>query len=1004
MTETSSKTASSLAITEKRPQRSNSCVGVFFQLFDWNRRLAKKKLFSKKLFPPVGAKRVSSKFGSDEKLPMAKLLIADENRGGFPSMKRTGKDSDAERSAMRKPGLVARLMGLESMPVVHRDKPKKAPNSDFYLNQGRTHVDNIQKASEFCCDHNLNSEKGLMKVGSRPQKLRKTGFFDRRTVAKVGAEALQFKNVFQQSRKQRHKLSSPAKSPRRLSGRKAARLVEAATRILEPGLHATNRARCSITYSASPCISLDDHAPIQGTAFSSKQTRQPTGPIGAKSLNVQSTCNSCGNFVGAVNFIPNVEEQITDFGSSSSELTSSELSNASSHGSENSMRSPKTSLEQDGDADGGRSVSPKCHRAVSLAAQAKSNLHRSTQNFMNEKPHIQRNQKLFSMARECRPQPVIASISSKQNNQKCNQMMPAKDRVHERTNLFSHHIRRDSPSNAVNRSKDYVASNRNLIHTTRRQTSTRVLDGAKMKMERSSLEKKDDSLSTVNNLARKRRPVNSSLHVENTGFANSTRGMQRSVTSDVIHRNGSAPFVRSVNHCSGNKAFPKKAEGNDARNSKDTDPAFFTFTSKKKQGTSSSSSEMKKQSKGEATCDSSHNKEAMLDANNESSSPLRRVTGFKGDALGALLEQKLKELTCLERDESVTGETLSGRSAAILQELISALSMSRPNSQVNGENCSDGLSSKGSVYSNSPVCSDCTHVQEMAHSPGSKFRTEAKEEGCLQFRPLAADCDHPSPTSILEASFSNDSYLSESPNYCSGHKLDNRSRLSHCQMQTQLHDPDLLDSATSINSRKVRIGTINNISSMLSIDTDEIGLTGVKLNYARDVIMNLELLFENLARYDADGIGADTLVDPLFLDMLEALAEHLRGSPRCSLGIPDVERNQLRGFLFDCMVESLDSRYSCYLESGFREWSKLPLSLSRGRLAGEIFEDIKKWRNLAGKDLDCIVEREMSNSFGKWTDFKPVVFDMGVEIERDILEILLDDMVMDLWQCSVGSV
>lgn len=122
MTETSSKTASSLAITEKRPQRSNSCVGVFFQLFDWNRRLAKKKLFSKNLFPQGivnpdenfqchfrfcffvlflslincfwmhkkiinvdavfsehgvgGAKRVSSKFGSDEKLPMAKLLVS----------------------------------------------------------------------------------------------------------------------------------------------------------------------------------------------------------------------------------------------------------------------------------------------------------------------------------------------------------------------------------------------------------------------------------------------------------------------------------------------------------------------------------------------------------------------------------------------------------------------------------------------------------------------------------------------------------------------------------------------------------------------------------------------------------------------------------------------------------------------------------------------------------------------------------------------------------------
>lgn len=45
-------TASSLAITEKKPQRPGGCVGIFFQLFDWNRRFAKKKLFPKKLLSP----------------------------------------------------------------------------------------------------------------------------------------------------------------------------------------------------------------------------------------------------------------------------------------------------------------------------------------------------------------------------------------------------------------------------------------------------------------------------------------------------------------------------------------------------------------------------------------------------------------------------------------------------------------------------------------------------------------------------------------------------------------------------------------------------------------------------------------------------------------------------------------------------------------------------------------------------------------------------------------
>jgi hypothetical protein len=52
MNENTGQMSSCLAIAENRVHKPGGCVGIFFQLFDWNRRFAKKKLFSKKLLPP----------------------------------------------------------------------------------------------------------------------------------------------------------------------------------------------------------------------------------------------------------------------------------------------------------------------------------------------------------------------------------------------------------------------------------------------------------------------------------------------------------------------------------------------------------------------------------------------------------------------------------------------------------------------------------------------------------------------------------------------------------------------------------------------------------------------------------------------------------------------------------------------------------------------------------------------------------------------------------------
>ncbi|XP_047261915.1 uncharacterized protein LOC124895511 [Capsicum annuum] len=122
------------AITERQPQRPCGCVGIFFQLFDRNRRFAK-KLFPKKLLSPACLKQASKKFGRDEKQPKLRL-IAEENSGGFPNVKNNGMtDTRCEsKREMKAPSLVVRLMGLESMPAGSGSKPQKASASETWSN------------------------------------------------------------------------------------------------------------------------------------------------------------------------------------------------------------------------------------------------------------------------------------------------------------------------------------------------------------------------------------------------------------------------------------------------------------------------------------------------------------------------------------------------------------------------------------------------------------------------------------------------------------------------------------------------------------------------------------------------------------------------------------------------------------------------------------------------------------------------------------------------------
>ncbi|XP_042499737.1 uncharacterized protein LOC122077905 isoform X2 [Macadamia integrifolia] len=962
MDDTSGKTSSSLAIAEKRPQRPGGCVGIFFQLFDWNRRFAKKKLFSKKLLPPDRAKRVSKKFTGDEKRPMAKLLlIADENRGGFPSGNKCEVDgSDVERnSETRSPGLIARLMGLESMPAVRKDKPKKPIFSDH------SHKDSeIKSANKFdgrtselfgCDQEDLYAEKGLSKLETRPQKLQKTGLFDGRPVTRFGAEALQFKNVLSRSKKHHQKLACPVKSPRRLSSKNAARLMEAATKILEPGLQATNRAKFALTYSSSLHATPKDNVTVEGTSTLSLDHSKHF-VCAAKSLKDHLPCKSCGNLLNVVG------------SKSSAECITSESSNASPGSARTKPKLISQSLEQE------RDVMQNQYQPMP-AAQAKVNMYTPRENTMErEYPFREdRVQQRFPTQR-CRSQEDIhSSTTIKQRSQGQNQILVPKGRS-KYTNVQSR--RYMSSGDGVNGPKDFVALNRNSSSRTQPRMHSKVVDNLKVDSRRFAYDKQDDSSSRLRSPVRKRRPTNVIGQVESTGIHSSSYEKQRTNGRNVIEKKRIGLRASPVNQNPVKSELSNIDEDNTNVSDQDSGIVSFMFSSPMRHCTGSSSPaeiETNSLNRGRNEFmgnDTSQQRKKLFGAS-DGNTPSQKAMQLKGDALGALLEQKLRELTCQDGDElNIMGKS----TASILQELISALTAERPVSQ--DEDCSLVRFDKNSLckISSDPSESSISPARGETLDSNRKFQVVAKAARVSVALPLSGDGEHHSPGSVLEASFSNDSCLSDS--------LDDFSA-SFCR--------------SSAGSEMVT-NSISSTSKILdSLGLTDVGLDGNKLDHSREVILNAELLFGNASPINGK---EEFILGPILLEEVQILVDTWYRSSDCRLGLMEAkERYQLNKFLFDCLVECLDSKYGNYCKIGFRVWKKMQLGMRRESLRKEVFEEIRKWTDLAGRDLDEIIDWEMSHSLGKWMHFEVEAFETGVEIEQDILKLLINELVIDLLPC-----
>ncbi|CAN6345960.1 unnamed protein product [Urochloa humidicola] len=231
------KSGSSLAIAE-RQQPAPSCVAALFQMF------ARRKLFSSsskknKLLPPVRAQKFSPgrPAGGGEKTVAAKMrpLLLDsaeysrsKNEGNVTSRyPQPGHDRNCCENEMCAPGVVARLMGLSSMPAVSHQRPTKATDS--------TELGDCRNSGPE--DRSSTSRS----IYTSPLKQQKTGQV---TDDRWQDKGSQFNAPDTRSlwpRRHAHKVASPVKSPRSMSSRNKARLIEAAVKVLEPGLQSRNR-------------------------------------------------------------------------------------------------------------------------------------------------------------------------------------------------------------------------------------------------------------------------------------------------------------------------------------------------------------------------------------------------------------------------------------------------------------------------------------------------------------------------------------------------------------------------------------------------------------------------------------------------------------------------------------------------------------------------------------------------------------------------------------------
>ncbi|GFZ13924.1 hypothetical protein Acr_24g0001140 [Actinidia rufa] len=352
------------------------------------------------------------------------------------------------------------------------------------------------------------------------------------------------------------------------------------------------------------------------------------------------------------------------------------------------------------------------------------------------------------------------------------------------------------------------------------------------------------------------------------------------------------------------------------RKRKGTDIVSFTFTAPLTRS-------VQVPEKNNGFCADDRGKKVLLNSDSPNSTKLSKVgcNVVGADALSILLERKLKELT--HGDESPFYRAgMAGDSAS---KAVPAIAMS-DNKKSQDATCMDILGdhySPGFSSTESMGFTTKLELQVMQETDESGI-DDTQAQKLLHY-------GHPSPISVLDPPS-----LSESCNSsdsCNSNSTEGSNQFSFFQAQeligmsssSKFHllqtDAELSDSASSTSSRPRFTGS-----------------TGWELEYVKEILFNVDLMFKDFA-----------------------------------LGVPAL------------------------CEWGCRTWAKGLSTLRRKDwLAEEVYKEISGWRGTGDCMVDDLVDNDMSSHYGKWLDFEVESFELGVEIEGRMLNSLVNELIADI--------
>ncbi|KAK1591176.1 hypothetical protein Q3G72_003422 [Acer saccharum] len=485
---------------EKEGSKNGGGYGGFFQLFDWTAK-SRKRLFSSKSDFPERSKQGKK---SDGNLPMTRLHLMDEDEIGAGSSIKGSSDyscassvTDDDGYGARAPGVVARLMGLDSLPT--SSESFSTPLFDTQSLQdsrySRKNLDYHHDNQIMYSGNLLNKVEGHTRnfVESKPQRIisRPIEKFQTEILPPKSAKSIPFTH---------HKLLSPIKSHGSIPTKNAAHIMEAAARIIEPGPQTNIRAKMPLVGSSSEPLRVRD---LKEKVEASQKTSL-VGPssVPSKGRDLKEKAEAAHNKTSR----PVEASSRRPVESNAAKYLKGQSLNKSWNGSVDTTSFRASDIE-----DGASSVKSK-GKSISLAIQAKVNVQRreglsssSSRSLVTQKEHSD-----VKSSQPFKSQPNVQKNLNKkpsgvlrQNNQKQNCVMD-KDRLPSKPSV----------SNSQGRKMLSGDSSTARQRTLSRTVGNSKAGSRKLGSDASDGDKGNSYSSTKNNVPRKKRSIDREFHYE----------------------------------------------------------------------------------------------------------------------------------------------------------------------------------------------------------------------------------------------------------------------------------------------------------------------------------------------------------------------------------------------------------------------------------------------------------------------------------------------------------